>query len=60
MDGGEEIMVDCYSVGRIDNVVLFETDTLPAGTHVIKVRVTGEQNSLASGSYVNVDRVVVD
>ena len=61
IDGGEEVLVDCYSASRQGSVLLFDSGLLKDdGEHVLKVRVTGEKNASASGYYVNADRVVID
>ncbi len=57
IDGGEEIVIDCYSANRIDNTVLFDSGELPLGEHTLTMTVTGEKNSASYDFYINVDRV---
>lgn len=57
IDGGPETTVDTYAASRADGVWLWSSPVLPAGPHTLKVRVTGQRNASASGSYVVADRV---
>jgi hypothetical protein len=59
IDGGPETMVDTYATGRADGVLLWNSPLLAAGAHTLKVRVTGQKNANASGTYVVADRVDV-
>lgn len=58
IDDGEEIMVDTYASERKSGV-LFASELLPLGEHVINVRVTGEKNVLSQNSYVDVQKIEV-
>ncbi len=60
VDGGEEVLVDCYSAARIGSMVLFDSGKLDPGEHTLKVRVTGDKNSAAIGCFVNADKVELD
>jgi lysophospholipase L1-like esterase len=57
VDGGAETNVDTYSATRADGVLLWSSPALAAGTHTLKVRVTGMKNVSATGAYVTADRV---
>jgi lysophospholipase L1-like esterase len=57
IDGGAETNVDTYSATRSDGALLWSSPALTAGTHRLKVRVTGMKNVSATGSYVTGDRV---
>ena len=59
VDGGEEILVDCYSASRQDSVILFDSGILGEGEHVLKARVTGDKNPAGGGTFVNADRAVI-
>jgi hypothetical protein len=59
VDGGPETLVDQYNVSRQGNTILWSTPLLPAGTHSMKIRVTGTKNISSTGAYVEVDRVDV-
>jgi lysophospholipase L1-like esterase len=51
--------VDTYSPTRSDNVLLWSSPALPAGAHVLTVRVTGTKNAAATATYIAADRVEV-
>lgn len=57
VDGGAETTVDTYAATRADNVLLWSSPTLGAGTHTLKVRVTGSRNPSAWNNYISADRV---
>jgi hypothetical protein len=57
IDGGPETNVDTYAASRADGVWLWSSPVLAAGPHTLKVRVTGQKNASASGTYVVSDRV---
>ncbi|WP_165822482.1 CBM35 domain-containing protein [Paenibacillus montanisoli] len=59
VDGGPEKLVDGYSPTKIHNTLLYSSETLPLGEHVLKVRVTGTSNVNADGTYHVADRVVI-
>jgi len=59
VDGGPEKKVDFYSSKRKDNVLLYNSGTLPNGQHILKVRVTGTKNKNSTNYYVIADRVDV-
>ena len=60
IDGGEEVMVDCYTASRQGSVLLFDSGLLEDGEHVLTVRLTGEKNVSATGNYMNADKVLID
>jgi hypothetical protein len=57
IDGGAETSIDTYSATRADGALLWSSPELAAGTHTLKVRVTGMKNVSATGTYVVADRV---
>jgi len=59
IDGGPETLVDTYAAVRADNVLLWNSPVLAAGSHTLKVRVTGTNNPKSSNSYIVADRVDV-
>ena len=56
IDGGPETLVDLYSPSRTGDVPVWRSPVLPAGTHTLKIRVTGTKNTASSGYYVTIDR----
>ncbi len=58
VDGGIETPVDTYG-GANCNSPVYTSPLLSAGTHTIKVRVTGNKNPNATNSYIAIDRAVV-
>lgn len=56
IDGGVEQLVDCYSQTRKDNELIFTSLELAKGTHVVKVRVTGNKNINATDCYIVADK----
>src|SRR5205814_4123440 len=59
VDGGGETYFDAYSSRREDGTFLFATPSLNAGTHTLKVRVTGLKHPDALGAKVSVSHVDV-
>jgi lysophospholipase L1-like esterase len=59
IDGGAETFVDAYAANRKDDVLLWSSPVLAAGSHTLKVRTTGSKNASASGTFVVGDRVDV-
>ena len=59
IDGGPETLADTFATIRQDQVLLFTSPTLTAGSHTLAVRVTGQKNAYATSSYVQADKVVV-
>jgi len=59
IDNGAEVAIDTYSAARKDDVLLWSSPVLAAGSHTLKVRTTGSKNASASGTYVVGDRVDV-
>jgi hypothetical protein len=55
VDNVVKATVDCYSSSAIYDTLLYETAVLPAGTHTLKVRVTGTKNGSSSGTEVICD-----
>jgi len=61
IDGGAETNVDTYAATRADGVLLWSSPVLAAGTHSMKVRVTGMKNVSATNTYITADRAdIVD
>jgi len=59
IDGGPETLIDTYAAVRADGVLLWNSPVLAAGSHTLKVRVTGTNNPKSSNSYIVADRVDV-
>lgn len=59
IDGGSETVIDCYQPSRQDQVVLYDSGTLNAGQHTLKVRVTGTRNANATNGWINADEVII-
>jgi hypothetical protein len=59
LDGGSETSIDFYSPTRSGNQLLWTSPILAAGTHTLKLRVTGTKNASSTGYYVTVDRADV-
>ena len=57
VDGGEERLMDMYSAERAAPVLLFESQNLPPGPHMLTIRVTGQWNPLSRYGWTTVDRV---
>jgi hypothetical protein len=57
IDGGSETMLDFYSPTEAGNTLLYTSPVLASGQHILKVRVTGNQNSQATWNGINPDRV---
>lgn len=57
VDGGAATEVDLYSSARKSQILVYSTPVLSAGTHEVRVTVTGSKNPAASGRTVNADRV---
>jgi mannan endo-1,4-beta-mannosidase len=60
VDSSPAVDVDLYAAQRGEDVRLWSSEELAPGEHVLTVRVTGRQNTAASGATVAVDRVVVE
>ena len=56
IDGGPETRVDLYAPRRRDQALIYSSPKLPAGDHVLKVRVTGGKNPKARHPVVPADR----
>jgi hypothetical protein len=59
VDGGPETMVDQYSSTPLGDVLVYTSPTLGAGTHTLKVRNTGTQDSSSSGTTITIDRFTI-
>jgi DNA-binding beta-propeller fold protein YncE len=59
VDGGSETLIDLYAATRADGVLVYTSPTLAAGSHTLKVRVTGTKNASAGDTFVIADRVDV-
>ena len=59
LDGGPETRVDLYSPQREDQALMYASPVLPAGDHVVKVRVTGDKHPDATHPVVAADRADV-
>ncbi|MDQ0791848.1 family 43 glycosylhydrolase [Streptomyces sp. B1I3] len=59
VDGGPEQTVDLHGSIRVGEAVQYSSPRLGYGNHTLRVRVTGQHNSQATGSFVSVDRAEV-
>jgi hypothetical protein len=59
INGGTEVLVDCYSASRFDNALIYSSPALNYGLHQVQVRVTGNKNTASSGFAVTADRAVI-
>jgi hypothetical protein len=59
INNGAETLVDTYTPSRSDQVLLWTSPVLPAGTHTLKVRVTGTKNASSTDFYVTADKVEI-
>ena len=55
IDGGAETPISAYAATRADQVALYASPTLPAGTHTLKLRVTGTAGA-GGQAYISVDK----
>lgn len=59
VDGGAEQRVDMYSAIRVGEAVNYVSPKLAAGTHTVRVRVTGDKNAASTGTVVSLDRAEI-
>jgi len=59
VDGGSETNVDFYAPTRSGDQLIWTSPFLSAGTHTLKLRVTGTKDSASTGYYVVPDAVRV-
>lgn len=60
LDGRDMGTVDLYSPTRVEKVLLYESDTLPDGDHVITLQVLADKNPAAGGTHeVSIDYAVI-
>ena len=59
IDDGEEQLVDLYQANKADQQLAYEAGGLTPGSHTLKVRVTGEKNTVASDCCVVADKIEV-
>ncbi len=57
VDGGAETMVDLYRATRAEQQAGYVSPVLAAGSHTVRVRVTGTRSAAATGTVVNADRI---
>jgi hypothetical protein len=55
VDGGASVSVDLFSKTAVYQRKVWETGTLRAGTHTVRIQWTGTRNSSASGTTICVD-----
>jgi cellulase (glycosyl hydrolase family 5) len=60
IDNAPAVTVDYYATARQDNVVVYTSPSLTAGSHSVAVTATGTRNPAATDAVVTVDRVVVN
>lgn len=60
LDGQDMGTVDLYHPTRVEKVLLYESDTLPDGDHVITLQVLADKNPAAGGTHeVSIDYAVI-
>jgi len=59
VDGVVKATIDCYAATKQQQVVVWESETLPPGTHTFSVKVRGQRNALSTSNYVIVDQFKV-
>lgn len=60
IDGTVRATVDYYAAARQDNVALYTSPTLAAGSHTATLTVTGTKNPAATDVVVTLDRIVAN
>lgn len=55
VDGGPEQIIDSYAAVTGFQQILYRSQSLAQGTHTVTIRVTGQKNPAARGTYVFVD-----
>ncbi|GGM15118.1 hypothetical protein ACFFX1_04080 [Dactylosporangium sucinum] len=55
LDGGAEVLVDNYAASRNASGVVWTSPALAAGSHTLRIRVTGTKNAASSGWNVAID-----
>ncbi len=55
VDGGAWVDVDLYSAAFSYRAEVWNTGTLPAGTHTVRIEWTGRKNGSSSANYIGVD-----
>jgi hypothetical protein len=59
VDGASAGIVDLYSAAELWQQVVWESDTLSVGPHVVTIAWTGEKTAGAQGTNINVDAIKV-
>ncbi len=59
VDGGSESRTDFYSATTRENSLLYRSGELGHGYHTVRVRVTGQSNTSATGNAIALDKLVV-
>jgi lysophospholipase L1-like esterase len=60
IDGGGESRTDLYNSSSKASALLYQSGALGYGYHTIKVRVTGQKNTAATGTSITLDKLKVD
>ena len=55
VDQRAPVLVDLYSASVQPRVAVYDSGTLPAGSHAIRIVPAGEKNAASTGTYVGVD-----
>lgn len=58
VDGAAPVDVDMYSAATHLRQVVFSTGTLAAGTHVVRLTVSGRKNAASADTYVGLDALL--
>lgn len=59
LDGGAGLVVDCYAAARTVGQLLWESPSLAAGEHTLRVVVSGNHADASTGNTVALDRVEI-
>ncbi len=59
IDGGEPVLVDQYAEGRQPDTSLWQSPQLPAGDHVLHLRLPGKKNPASMYYWIDIDRFEV-
>jgi hypothetical protein len=59
VDGGPETLIDLYAAVSEPQALVFTSPEMEFGEHILKVRITGDQNASAGGTWHVADKVEV-
>jgi hypothetical protein len=56
VDGAAPASVDLYKASKTGNVLVWTSPTLPYGSHVLQIRITGTKSASSTGTVITLDR----